>query len=586
MKVPESGFASVNFTHWDAERAFRGRVGVGGRRIARRCALAASLALAGCSKEAVSESVQPYAPGNANVGNGAEVPPEPGSVTSSRCAPRGLEARAVWLSDIQFANAIRSLFGPTALDGAQVPDASLKPFSQKGVVVNTSLLRTRLDLAQRAASSVRDRFTQVTSCAATDDACARGYLQRLAEQAFRRPVEQGEFADLMLVYEEGSATDIPTGVELTLHAILAAPSFSYRTEFGSGTPDAAGRVVLSDMELGSLLSFWLTDAPPDQELRTAMTQGRLSDRSELERQVARLVSSPEAQNSLTLTLMSAWDMGNLFGATKDPGLFPAYGPLLQSNMFEETRLFLNQVLWGPSASLGQVLTSRQSYVNQALADLYDVPFTGTDPTQFVPALLPEGERAGLLTQASFLAGRARSDNTSVVARGLFVRSAVLCLQRPPPPPEAVLAQVQALLAADLTERERADFRAMTSPCSGCHIAVDPFGLMLENYDPIGRFREELDGEAIDATVDLTSVGFPGTFVGAVEFAAAAAESTDFSACVARHLAVYATGNDAVATNDCDLAPFKQMVPDQTNMRDIVTALASSSLLGTRTGVAQ
>jgi hypothetical protein len=264
-------------------------------------------------------------------------------------------------------------------------------------------------------------------------------------------------------------------------------------------------------------------------------------------------------------------------------LFPEYGPLLQANMFEETRLFLNEALWGAGASLGQVLTSRQSFVNQALADLYGVPFTGNDPTDFVAVELPESERAGLLTQASLLTARARSDNTSVVARGLFVRSALLCLPRPPPPPEDVIAQVQALLAADLTERERADFRAMTSPCNGCHQAMDAFGLMLENYDAIGRFRQELAGEVIDSTVNLDSVGFPGTFAGAVDFVATAAESAQLSACVARHLAVYATGDDGLATRDCELEEFKGLAPAETDLRQIVTSLAGSALLRTRSG---
>jgi hypothetical protein len=279
-------------------------------------------------------------------------------------------------------------------------------------------------------------------------------------------------------------------------------------------------------------------------------------------------------------------MGVLFGASKDPGLFPEYGPLLQSNMFEETRLFLNQALWGADGSIGKALTSRRSFVNQALADLYDVPFSGATPTEFVPVDLPAGERAGLLTQASLLSARARSDNTSVVARGLFVRSALLCLPRPPPPPEDVIAQVQALLAADLTEPERAEFRAMTSPCNGCHTTMDAFGLMLENYDPIGRFREELaGGDPIEPTVTLDAMGFPGTFDGAVDFVAAAAESPQFTACVARHLAVYATGDDGLATRNCELDEFMQMVPAQTDLRQIVTSLAGSALLRARSGEA-
>jgi hypothetical protein len=396
-------------------------------------------------------------------------------------------------------------------------------------------------------------------------------------------VDATELADLNAVYAAGRETDVETGVQLAIQAMVASPSFNYRTELGGAGANTVGTVELTDHEFGSLLSYWLTDGPPDVELAEAAAQGRLSDPAELGRQVDRLLASPDGQNSLTLTLMAAWGMGNLFGASKDPVLFPEYGPLLQANMFEETRLFLNDVLWGEGGSIGQVLTSRTSFVNQALADLYGVDFTGTDPTQFVPTELPQGERAGFLTQASLLSARARSDNTSVVARGLFVRSSLLCLLPPPPPPENVIAQVQALLAADLTERERADFRARTSPCDGCHVSMDVFGLMLENYDPIGRFREDLRGAPIDASVDLGNVGYPGTFEGAVDFVASAAEDPQFSACIARHLAVYATGNDAVATRDCELDEFQEMVPTQTGLKEIVTSLAGSALLRTRSG---
>ena len=60
--------------------------------------------------------------------------------------------------------------------------------------------------------------------------------------------------------------------------------------------------------------------------------------------------------------MSAWGMGNVFDTPKDPTLFPEYGPLLQSNMFEETRLFLNHALWSEGSTVDQVLTSRTSFV--------------------------------------------------------------------------------------------------------------------------------------------------------------------------------------------------------------------------------
>jgi len=557
-------------------------------------AACAALVLAGCSNKVVDlpepggneTPINPGDPNDPGDGPGGGSIDGPGGPSSPEACNAGrLGRKAIWLSDIQFANTITALLGTAAVSAEEQPDAALKAFSQKGVVVNTSMLRTRMDYAEQAALSMTGRVGELTGCAANDDTCAQSFIADLAHRAFRRPVAAAELADLNEVYAAGRETSFEQGVQLATQAIIASPSFNYRTEFGDTVLDAAsGTRQLAGPELASLLSFWLTDGPPDDELLGAAESGALNDASEVERQVARLLGSEAAQNSVTLTLMSAWGMSNVFGSAKDPTLFPDYGPLLQSNMFEETRLFLNHALWSEGSTVDQVLTSRTSFVNEALADLYGVPFTGSQPTEFVEVELPADERAGLLTQASLLAARSRTDNTSVVARGLFVRSALLCLQRPPPPPESVIAAVQELLAADLTERERADFRAKTSPCMNCHSSIDGFGLMLENYDAIGRYRQELpNGDAIDPTVDLGTLGYPGVFDGAVDFATTAAEDPQFTACLARHLAVYATGEDGLATKDCELEPFAEAAPGEMTLPEIVTSLARSPLLTTRSG---
>jgi hypothetical protein len=548
---------------------------------------AAALVLAACSNEIVElpdpQGLDPSAPGGVEPAEGGSGN-LPGAGAPGTCEPGRLRRKAILLSDIQFANTITMLLGPAAVATDELPDPAFKAFSQKGVVVNTSLLRGRMDLAERAAASLTGRVTEVTGCANDDDACAQSFIADFAHRAFRRPVAAAEVADLRGVYELGRETSFERGVQLATQAIIASPSFSYRTEFGDAAVDpASGARRLASSELASLLSFWLTDGPPDDELLGAAESGALARPDEVERQVLRLLGSEAARNSVTLTLMAAWGMGNVFGSTKDPTLFPDYGPLLQSTMFEETRLFLNRALWSEGSTIAEVLTSRRSFVNEALAELYGVPFTGSDPTAFVEAELPSSERAGLLTQASLLSARARTDNTSVVARGLFVRSALLCMKPPPPPPEAVIAQVQELLAADLTERERADFRAMTSPCNGCHAGMDGFGLMLENYDAIGRYREELEGAPIDPEVDLGALGYPGRFDGAVDFVATAAQDPQFTSCMARHLAVYATGEDGLATGDCELEPFAEAPPSQMSLPEIVASLARSPLLTMRSG---
>jgi hypothetical protein len=544
-------------------------------------ALALGFAAAACGNVADGHQGTPT-PSEGNSGSDAMGTSNgPGEMPAPvlECTPGRLPRRAVWLSELQFARAITQLLGPAALDAEERPDAALKPLSQNGVVVDRSLLQKRLDRAGRASASLQGRVADVTGCAASDDGCARAFIATLAAKAFRRPVLEAELADLNAVYDAGRETDLEMGVRLAVEAVIASSSFNYRTELGTG---GTAPVELTSHELASLLSFWLTDSPPDATLASAADSGALSDAGEIARQVERLLATPEARDSLTHTLMSAWSLGNLFAAIKDPALFPEYGPALQSSMLEETRRFSNRALWG-AGTLDEVLTSRTSFVNRALASLYGVPFSGSTPNEFVEVELPATERAGLLTQASLLSALARSNGTSVVTRGLFVRSSLLCLPRPPPEPEALLAQIPDVRRTELDEREAAEYRTATSPCRNCHESIDTLGLLFESYDAIGRYRQELDGAPIDPSVGLDGAGFPGTFQGVLDFVHTAAESPDFSACVARHLAVYATGVERLATTDCEFGALRELPPSETSLRQIVAGLASSALLRTRAG---
>jgi hypothetical protein len=240
------------------------------------------------------------------------------------------------------------------------------------------------------------------------------------------------------------------------------------------------------------------------------------------------------------------------------------------------------ILWTRDAPVSELLTSRESFVDAALAATYEVPFTGADDTQAVPTTLP-AERAGLLTQASVLTLLSRTDNTSVVARGLFVRGALLCLPKIGSPPESLAGEIMALLAADMTERERADVRAMTQPCGSCHAGFDPFGLLLESYDPLGRHRDQIEGVPIDTVTSLEGLGtFMGSFPDAVSFAQAAATSPEFTSCLTRNLIAYGTGDDALGTNDCQVKDAVTELPAAPTMTDLVRAATASPAMLYRT----
>lgn len=49
----------------------------------------------------------------------------------------------------------------------------------------------------------------------------------------------------------------------------------------------------------------------------------------------------------------------------------------------------------------------------------------------------------------------------------------------------------------MTNRERLDIHLNSEACASCHRLIDPIGLGLEQYDPIGGFQEKMKIEGSD-----------------------------------------------------------------------------------------
>ena len=79
------------------------------------------------------------------------------------------------------------------------------------------------------------------------------------------------------------------GLRQMLVSVLLESEFLYRLEFGSGKPDEDGRKKLSPREASYAIAYALTDRGPDDALRTAVQQGRLSSQEDLRREVIRML---------------------------------------------------------------------------------------------------------------------------------------------------------------------------------------------------------------------------------------------------------------------------------------------------------
>lgn len=93
--------------------------------------------------------------------------------------------------------------------------------------------------------------------------------------------------------------------------------------------------------------------------------------------------------------------------------------------------------------------------------------------------------------------------TSPVLRGNWILADLLGIPTPPPPnavPELPPDEKNSsgLTVAQLLARHRDN-----AACSVCHARIDPLGIALENFDPIGRYRtHDLNGTPIEGTARL------------------------------------------------------------------------------------
>jgi hypothetical protein len=115
--------------------------------------------------------------------------------------------------------------------------------------------------------------------------------------------------------------------------------------------------------------------------------------------------------------------------------------------------------------------------------------------------LTDERRAGLLGQASVLTTTSYANRTSVVLRGKWVLSILLGAPPPDPPPNVPTLPANNP-AKPTTLRERMQQHRAIPTCAACHMKMDPLGFALEQYDGIGRWRENDEGAPIDATITL------------------------------------------------------------------------------------
>jgi Protein of unknown function (DUF1592)/Protein of unknown function (DUF1588)/Protein of unknown function (DUF1595) len=508
--------------------------------------------------------------------------------------------RIVRLSFNQITNAVEALTttaqAETIATTYEIGDSQHRTFPplaspREGASITDKTWATGDKIASDIGKYIVANLATTTPCTATPTAeCAQSFVLDFAKRAWRRPVNADESTSLTTVLTEvATAGGTPTDqIQYGIYAVLEAPQFLYRTEFGDNSAIAGG---LTQSEVANQLAFFLTDAPPDQPLLDAAAQGALADAAQIKTHVQRILQTPKARQNLQDAMFSYFGLYGLETVIVETAEFTEP---LRNSMYHEAELFLANNLW--TGQLSGLLTNRSSAINETLAPIYGVtafpPPGGTpDADGFVLTQLPD-TRGGMLTQAAFLTARSRPDQPSVVGRGLLVNAAILCATNPAFP-EALQTEIDNVseMLATATEREKADYRATHGPCNGCHTGFDPYGLALGNFDSIGRFQtQDSQARPINASVTLPETAGGANVMSAAEMAQVLGAGGGFDACMAKNVMLYAlaeiptaaTSVESVKIDGCaSRAVAAEFKKTNLSFSELIAEVAVSNTLGQR-----
>lgn len=469
----------------------------------------------------------------------------PGGTTPSAAVTTGGNPVVRLLSRDELQNTLEDLFGATVTDtdlpygNVAVTSLASPPSDFVGASDFEKLDRITQNIAQEFVTKLQAGSGKCADAGGATPACVGDVLGAQGRRLFRRPLTTAELDAYKALYTaEKARKGHDAGLALALQGMLQSPSFLYRTEIGesSGVP---GLQRLTTWEYAAALSFLITRSTPDDALLDAAASGALRTADGVRAQVRRLLGTKRGREGV-LDFYTRWlQFQRWEDVDKDAKLFPSFDDAFKSAARRELfEVIAREVLSG-KGSFRNLLTTRTGFVDAKLAAVYGVKAPGTPG----PVDLDPATRAGVFTQAAFLANTSKDNDTDVLHAGSLIFKQVLCQPFPPPPDNPFL--VGFTPDPMKSRRENLENRTTASAaCAACHRVLNPVAVTFDAYDPIGRHRTTAEGHPIDTRGELkTTRDADGTFANLPEMMVHLARSAQVSECHVQHWLKYALGRE-------------------------------------------
>lgn len=412
----------------------------------------------------------------------------------------------------------------------------------------------------------------------SDEDYARKMLVNFLPRAFRRPVDKKTVESFFVLakthWQEGRSFE--EGMHLLIRNVLISPRFLYR---------ALEREKLDQHMLATRLAYFLTQGPPDATLRDLANRKRLGDSWVLKREAERLMPTKWNQPMVQSFTRQWLGTGLLSEIMPDPKL--NFTPYYVEMARDEIEYSFAEIL-RENRPMTDFIDPDFSYMSGMFArNVYKVEVgkkgkLGSKADRKLRRVKLErgGRVGGLLGQSGIMMATANGVDTQPVLRGVWVLENILG-SAPPPPPKNVPALTPDTQGTT-NPREMLAAHTMEPSCASCHRRIDPMGIVLENFDPVGRWRVNWpkgagiinasgtlpDGTSLENVVDLKRWLVENV--------------NQFSECISAKLMTYATGR---VPNHTEMKEIKEIVKANhakgNGFRDLVLALIESETFRTK-----
>lgn len=384
------------------------------------------------------------------------------------------------------------------------------------------------------------------------ESAARLILASFLPRAFRRPVNDEEIKPYLNLFQAAikQGQNFEGAIFFAIRGVLVSPMFLFRSE--PPNPTGAQR-PLDQYSLASRISYFLWGSMPDEFLFDLAADGKLNDPKVLREVVGRMVRN-DRSFVFSQRFIEQWLHTRDLAGNKAPDAkaYPAWtnDADLRGDIALQPIYFFRELLIRDMPIL-DLLDSKYTIGSSHLAKHFGVKLplnqNATSQPQWVE-LPPDSHRGGLLGMPAVLAVSSHTYRTSPVLRGAFILDSILGTPPPPPPPNVPLLEENQDGAAPKTVRERLAQHRASPACAGCHSRIDPLGFALENFDVMGKWRDQDAGKPVDASGELND----GTKVNGPDQLKAAllARKDTFARNLTSKLLGYALGRGLTLQDSC------------------------------------